>query len=114
MAQRLATVDDLPKEFESLSNDEAVFWLDIAARKIGVDVYGEDASYAHAMLTAHLLKRLGMGTNPVSGAPITARRVFDVSESYAVATTPDELRKTAYGSAFLALERQQFVGPIAV
>lgn len=112
MAARLATAADLPPEFSAVDPAVSTYWLDHAARSISVAVLGDDTSYAHAMLTAHLLKRQNLGSSSGTGTPIQSESVGDVSVSYAVAApaaSSTGLDSTSYGQEFrriVSLHRQ--------
>ena len=54
--------------------------LNFTASFIGLAEWGDDASKAHALLAAHYLKRLGLGSNTSSMEPTHSRSVGPVSE----------------------------------
>lgn len=70
---------DLPREFVDVDPDMINEALNFAARFIGLAEWGDDASYAHALLAAHYLKRLGLGSNPATVEPTFSRTVGPVS-----------------------------------
>lgn len=77
--------------------------LEDAAEHVDSDLYGVKGRRAHAMLTAHFL-----ATTPGSGmtgsATVASRSAGAISVSYAVPAVSDEdLSRTEYGKAFMAI-----------
>lgn len=71
---------DLPREFVDVDPDMIGEALNFTASFIGLAEWGDDASKAHALLAAHYLKRLGLGSNTSSMEPTHSRSVGPVSE----------------------------------
>jgi|GEM_PF-2379805 len=113
MAQRYATIADLPPEFDAFDARDLQYWLRHSQREIGLEAFGDDASDAHAMLAAHYLKRAPRSTGEDGDkGHVTKEKVGDVEVAYAVSPTVTELQTTIYGQRYLALCQGQFVGGV--
>lgn len=113
MAYRHATIADLPPEFDSFDSRDLQYWLGVAKAEVGLDAFGSDASNAHAMLAAHLLKRAPRSDGTAgSMGTVTKEKVDDVEVTYGNAPTVTELQTTMYGRRFLALRQGVFVGGV--
>lgn len=118
MAERYATADDLPGEFASVAAGDVTFWLTATQSQISLDVWGENASIAHALLTAHRLKRANLGSNPSTArGPVTSQSVGNVSTSFAASAangTDGDLASTIYGQAYADMRKGLGFTPIAI
>lgn len=87
---------------------------EIAGNQIDTDVYGDDSSYAHALLTAHFLSVVGDGSgssSSTSGA-VSKRKIDTIEVTYATsasssasaASSDPDLNSTLYGRLFLQLQ----------
>lgn len=117
MAARLATVADLPSEFDGVDSRDLTFWMNLASKQISVEVWEDDASEAHALLAAHFLKSNSFGSGTAAAGPISSEGAGPVRVSYAVAslaTRADDLATTTYGRALLELAKGLCLTPIAI
>lgn len=119
MAQRYATRDDVagpagdPGGVAPLLNplDDEHFdtWLPIAAEHIGLQRWGNRASYGHALLTAHYLQALvgPAGTGGKEAGPLMAEANGPASRSFGNSGAGDaeDFSTTPYGRAFIALRK---------
>lgn len=113
-----ARIDDLPREFCDVDPTVADLWLDVAAEQVDPAKWGTSTRRAHVLLASHLIKVGGGGTGSSTPGPVSARKVGDVQESYAVsaaaaASDGSNLSQTQYGQAFALMLRRRTV-PIAV
>lgn len=117
MAARLATVADLPPEFDGVDSRDLLYWLRIAGVRISVDLWGDEASEAHALLASHLLKKASKGSDPATGrGPVTSERVGDVAASYAASSreVKGPHSSTIYGQQYDEMVAALVTTPIAI
>lgn len=98
MAQALAVLADVQAIAPELTVDMINRWLPIAATLTHVPTWGEDASYAHALRTAHLATQHSAGPLGISG-PVTSMANGPSSRSFAAMSISGTLGTTVYGKA---------------
>lgn len=95
---------DLPREFVDVDPDMIGEALNFTASFIGLAEWGDDASKAHALLAAHYLKRLGLGSNTSSAEPTFSRTVGPVSQGANPSVwLGQDLKVTRYGQLYQML-----------
>lgn len=113
MAGRLATVAEIRGLSPNLSSDDPgspypttmlEVYSAIAARFIGIATWGEDSSYGHALLTAHLTASAVAGAVGPAG-PLTSETIGGESRGFASTPNDDEFGSTSYGRMYLALRK---------
>lgn len=107
MAQRLASFEELIDLYPgaaALPVPLVNLYLGMAAESTNVGLYGEKASYAHALLAAHLLA----GSQSPAGAAgaVIRRKKNTLEEEYAAPQGgSDDLSRSSFGRALLALQQ---------
>lgn len=114
-------------EFKGVATAKIDAYVSIASTRVNPTVWGSNAEYATALLTAHMIAVTGShlqgGSGGGVGGPITQESVGDLSRSYGsvgVAGSGDqELMTTRYGQEFVALRRETFTsatvtGPVTI
>lgn len=96
-------------EFGSIASGRVQTWMRIAQSMIGLERFGECASDAHALLTAHFLETQvgvdGLGGSEVG--PLVSEAHGPASRSFAApGVTDSELSTSSYGKAFTILRRK--------
>lgn len=113
-------VTNVAPEFTCVSNSEIDTYIEIAQTLICADKFGNKAKNALALVTAHIMKEIGIGSdasNNNSGA-VTSEKVGDLQRSYgavniANASAQDQLfTTTKYGRLFLLLKKTIFFTPL--
>lgn len=101
------------EEFKKVAPPKIQAYLDIATTRVAPAVWGANASYATALLAAHMLAHSGTQGNGGSGGALTQEAVGDLSRAYATVGVPgsgdQELLTTGYGQQFVALRRETIV-----
>jgi hypothetical protein len=109
------------EEFGSANKTKVGAFIDIASSRVSPTVWGANAKYATALLTAHMLASTGHspsgGMGGSAGGALTGESVGDLSRNYSavgVAGSGDqELMTTRYGMEFVALRRETICAPMA-
>jgi hypothetical protein len=107
MAQRLATLEEVLTLYpgaQALPFPLLQTYLDMAGFSTNVALLGEKASQAHALLAAHLM---AASSAPAGAAGAVVRRKKNtLEEEYAQSSgSSDDLERTAFGRALLALQK---------
>ena len=91
----------------ALSDPLVQLYLDCSARMISIEAWGDKTNCGHIYLTGHLLS----SAEGHESGPLTARKIGDISASYASATAPsaDLLAGTHWGRMYLALYDTVFI-----
>lgn len=106
-------------EFSDVSAAKLAAYLGLAEGRVPASVWGTNAKYATALLTAHLLAAAGGtgGSGGGTGGPVTSEDLGEASRSYGklgVAGSADEtLLTTRYGAEFIQLRRETVVSGMA-
>ena len=104
-------------EFASVDGDRLAAFLKITDMQINPCIWKTKADYAQALLTAHILKSAGLGTNGPSGAggPVTQEKIGDIEQGYGQWDYKEGFggyATTAYGILFINLRKQTVRGPL--
>lgn len=97
-------------EFKKLPKEKINAFIAIASTRTPVPVWGDVASYATALLTAHMLSTSGPQGGGSAGGAVTQESVGDLSRTYA--TIFDASRgdapymTTRYGIDYIALRKE--------
>ena len=98
-------------EFSTVDDSVLQTYLDQAARLLNVDAWGERYDDGQLYLAAHLTTCFGSGAaEGGASGPVTAKRVGEVSASFAVSDLAKQsvMGSTKYGRHFLELQRYAF------
>ncbi len=99
-------------EFKKVSSATLKAYIVIASRRVPLSTWGDNCTYATALMTAHMLTARGQSGAGSTGGAVTAESVGDLSRAYATvfeAGSGDaELMTTRYGIDFVALRNESF------
>lgn len=101
-------------EFNAIPIAKIEIFIGIASLRVAPCVWGKNAPYATALLTAHMIATAGGSGGGAGGAggALTSEAVGDLSRGFAkigVAGSGDEeLQTTQYGAQYVALRRETF------
>lgn len=104
-------------EFTAVNDDRLAAFLAITAGQINLTVWGAKSDYAQALLTAHMLKVLGLGSTGPSGAggPVIREKIGDLERGYGQWDYKDGFggyAATPYGTEFINLRKTTIRGPM--
>lgn len=114
-------VTNVAPEFKNVEDETIEVYIDIARDFVCVSKWGEKkGKHAIILMTAHMMKDLGIGSNESSSAsgPVTMEKVGDLQRSYASASltggsTSDQLLATTkYGRQFIMLRKTLVITPM--
>ena len=108
MPERLATDAELrvlSDEVVSIPLAIRTFWLDFAGRQINTELYGDQASDAHLLLTLHhlALSPHGKSAGLEQGREATSEKFGGLAATFAASGTTGPHAATVWGRAFDAI-----------
>lgn len=100
-------------EFKATAKPKVDAFIGIASTRVNPDVWGTNAQYATALLTAHMLTMTGPGGLGSGGGAVTQESVGDLSRSFGTVGVQgngdEQLMTTRYGQEFVALRNETIV-----
>jgi hypothetical protein len=100
-------------EFQKVQKATLDAYINIAIGRVPAPVWGTNAQYATALLTAHMLTAQGRGGQGSGGGAITQEQVGDLSRTFATVGEPgsgdQNMLTTRYGSEFVGLRKETIV-----
>lgn len=106
---------ELFDEFKCVPPAKVNAFITIATRRVSACAWGENATYATALLTAHMIASTGGigGSGGGAGGALTSESVGEISRSFGTIGSPDssdaEYLTTRYGAEYVALRNQTIV-----
>lgn len=113
-------VTNVAPEFTCVPNSEIDTYIDLAGQIICAEKFGDKGKSALALVAAHLMKEIGIGSDPSSSNSglVTSEKVGDLQRSYGQvaftsASAQDQLfLTTKYGRLFLIIKKSIFFSPL--
>ena len=113
-------VTNVAPEFTCLQESEINAFIEIAKTLICETKWGDKYRVAVSLLTAHLMKEIGMGSDTSSSqsGPVTSEKVGDLAVTYGSVTaqggsvTDNLYMTTKYGRLFLLIKKTLSITPM--